>query len=503
MNHSIMFPLLLPLLGSMSILLFKGFSLKIQKVLSVFFSVSLILANIFTLCMIVDKGDLIYQMGNWNAPFGITFVLDRLSSTMLLLTSLLASGALWYALKSDSDKRGEHFHVLFHLQLFGINGAFLTGDLFNLFVFFEVLLLASYAMLLHGHGKKRTKFGIHYMVINLVGSSIFLFAVGALYGVLGTLNIADLALKISQLPSDNTAVIATAGLLLLIVFGLKAAMFPLYFWLPGAYSSATAPVAALFAIMTKIGIYAIIRIHGTLFGELAGELSYYYLPWVLGLGVITLILSTIGVMGSQTLKEQVAYLVLISVSVLLIAIGINTPASMTGAIYYLIHSTLITGGLFLLADVIASLRAEYKDRFERTPPYQMMIRAGSLFFAYAIATSSMPPFSGFLGKMMILMAALSSQWMFLIFAVILITGLGVIISLTKTGTLLFYHTKNEEEQIESSLDKSIFYPILYLFALTLLLVFFANPITAFIDQVSATIFDNQEYILKVLSKDSL
>jgi len=339
------------------------------------------------------------------------------------------------------------------------------------------------------------------MVINLVGSSIFLFAIGTLYGILGTLNMADLALKISHLSADNTAVVATAGLLLLIVFGLKAAMFPLYFWLPGAYSSATAPVAALFAIMTKIGIYSIIRVHGTLFGELAGDLSYYYLPWVLGLGLITIILATIGVMSSKTLKEQVAYLVLVSVSILLIAIGINTPTSISGAIYYLIHSTLIAGGFFLLADVIASLRAEHKDRLERTARYKMMILSGSLFFVYAIAAASMPPFSGFIGKMMILLSAQSSEWMFLIFAVVLMTGLGVIVSLTRTGTLLFYHTKNDEEYIESTIDKSIFYPILYLFFITVLLVLFANPITSFIEQISAMIFDSQGYISKVLSKD--
>ncbi len=501
MNHIVMLPILIPLLGSMIILLSKGLSFKIQRTLSIFVIVLLVLASIFALCIILDKGDFIYQMGDWKAPFGVTFVMDKLSITLVLLTSLLGLAALWYAVKSDSDSRGENFHVLFHLQIFGINGAFLTGDLFNLFVFFEILLLASYALLLHGHGKKRARFGIHYMVINLVGSSIFLFAIGTLYGILGTLNMADLALKISQLSADNIAVVATAGLLLLIIFGLKAAMFPLYFWLPGAYSSATAPVAALFAIMTKIGIYSIIRVHGTLFGELAGELSYYYLPWVLGLGLITIILATIGVMSSKTLKEQVAYLVLVSVSILLIAIGINTPASISGAIYYLIHSTLIAGGFFLLADVIASLRGNHKDTFERTPPYKMMILTGSLFFAYAIAAASMPPFSGFLGKMMILLSAKSSEWMFLIFGVVLVTGLGVIVSLTRTGTLLFYHTKNEEEHIDSTIDKGVFYPIFYLFALTILLVLFTNPITTFIEQVSAMIFDAQGYISKVLSKD--
>ena len=496
-----MLPILIPLLGSMIILLSKSLSFKTQRTLSLVFIVSLIFASIFVLCSTLEKGDFIYQMGNWEAPFGITFVLDKLSITLVLLTSLLAFAALWYAVKSDSDKMGENFHTLFHLQVFGINGAFLTGDLFNLFVFFEILLLASYALLLHGHGKKRARFGIHYMVINLVGSTLFLFAVGTLYGILGTLNIADLALKISQLPVENNGVVAVAGLLLLIVFGLKAAMFPLYFWLPGTYSSASAPVAALFAIMTKVGIYAIIRVHGTLFGELAGDLSYYYTPWVLGLGLVTVVLATIGVMSSNTLKEQVAYLVLASVSILLIAIGINTPASISGAIYYMIHSTVIAGGFFLLADVLGLLRGDTKDTLVRTAPYKMMVLAGSLFFAYAIAVASMPPLSGFFGKMMILSAALSSEWVVVIFAAVLVTGLGIIISLTRTGTLLFYHTKNEENPIESSLSMGIFYPIMYLFAISVLLVVFANPITSFTEQISTMIFDTQGYISKVLVKE--
>lgn len=501
MNHLVMLLILIPMLGSMIILLSKSFSYKTQRTLSLLFMLLLIFASIFSLCTVLEEGDFVYQMGNWQAPFGITFVLDKLSITLVLLTSLLAFGALWYGVKSGSDKMGENFHTLFHLQVFGLNGAFLTGDLFNLFVFFEILLLASYALMLHGHGKKRARFGIHYMVINLVGSTIFLFAIGTIYGILGTLNIADLALKISQLPTEDTAVIATAGFLLLIVFGLKAAMFPLYFWLPGTYSSASAPVAALFAIMTKVGIYAIIRIHGTLFGELAGELRYYYTPWVLGLGLFSIVLATIGVMSSKTLKEQVAYLVLASVSILLIAIGINTVASISGAIYYLIHSTVVAGGFFLLADILARLRGDTKDKLERTAPYKMMVLSGSLFFAYAIAIASMPPLSGFIGKMMILISALSSQWMIIIFSVVLVTGLSIIISLTRTGTLLFYHTKNEDKPIESNVSTSTFYPIIYLFAIAMLLVGFANPITDFTQQVSDMIFDTQGYISKVLVRE--
>jgi len=223
-------PVLLPLMGGILLLFLRPAGIHKQRLVHLLLVVSLVIVTLIAFFSASRGGHQIMLLGNWQAPFGIAIVLDRMSSIMLLLTATLALGALWYAIKTDVDRQGEHFHTLFQLQLFGLNGAFLTGDVFNLFVFFEVLLLASYGLLLHGGGRLRTRAGLHYVVINLVGSTLFLFAVGTLYGMLGTLNIADMSVAVQHVAAEDRGVGAAAGWLLLGVFRIKAAMFPLYLW---------------------------------------------------------------------------------------------------------------------------------------------------------------------------------------------------------------------------------------------------------------------------------
>jgi len=496
--HIAILPILIPLISGFITLFAKPFGLKVQRALAVASLLVILLFALLGLVYVLEYNYITYQLGNWDAPFGISLVLDRLSALMVLVTTILAIGAIWYAINNNIDKEGEHFHVLFLLQIFGINGAFLTGDLFNLFVFFEILLLASYSLLLHGQGKDRTKAGLHYVVINLVGSTLFLFAVGILYGVLGTLNIADLAYKISQLSSNDTTIVAVAGLLLLLVFGLKAAMFPLYLWLPAAYSKTSAPVAALFAIMTKVGIYAIIRVHGTLFGSKAGELSHYYTPWLLNIGLITLIMATFGVMSAQNFKLQVSYLVLASVSLLLTSVGINTVESLSGTIYYIIHSTLLAGGMFLVADVISRSRGKFGDSLVRAPTFKNAIFVGSIYFIFAIALAGIPPLSGFFGKMMILYGALGHIQQGLIYTIILLSSLLIIISLVKTGSTIFYDTDTQSDALPSATTQSTFYPIIFLMSFAFLMVIFANPLSEFNVATSMQLFDSQSYIDAIL-----
>ncbi|MCK9546289.1 MAG: monovalent cation/H+ antiporter subunit D [Sulfurospirillaceae bacterium] len=497
MSHISILPIIIPLFGAVAVLFSKVLNRQTQRTLSITLIFILLAVNVMNLINTIKFGYFVYQLGNWPAPFGITLVLDNLSASMVFLTSILALGALWYSIARNIDGAGEHFHVLFQLQLFGINGAFLTGDVFNLFVFFEVLLLASYALILHGNGKERTKYGLHYVIINLVGSSLFLFGVGALYGVLGTLNIADLALEVSKLAPENNGVVAAAGLLLLLVFGLKAAMFPLYLWLPGAYSKTSAPVAALFAIMTKVGIYAIIRIHGTIFGQEAGILSYYHLPWVLGFGLLTLLLGTVGVMASTRLKEQVAYLVLTSIATLLIAVGINSEEALSGALYYMFHSTIIAGGFFIFADTLSLLREEFKDNIIKTPLFKSMILSGSLYFLYAIAIAGMPPLSGFFGKLMILSGVMEKGYAWLVFTIVLFTSLCIIVSLTKSGSQIFYDSDKSTAPLRKKISMRIFYPSFYFLALSFILVVLANPISSFTDTTATMIFNVKEYIQAV------
>ena len=311
-QHLIVLPVVLPLVAGILLLYQRQGLAHYKRAVSVIATLLLLLVSIALVRQAASGEITYYALGDWQPPFGVVLVLDRLSALMVLLTSLLAVGAVVFACGGD-DEKGSNFHGLFQWQLLGINGAFLTGDLFNLFVFFEVLLLASYALLLHGGGKARIQASVHYVVLNLAGSSLFLIAVGILYGATGTLNMADMGYKLASLPAEREGLVTAGALMLLVVFGLKAAILPLYFWLPRAYAAAPAPVAALFAIMTKVGIYAILRVYSLIFGEQAGGLVALEQPWVWWLALATLAAAGVGVMAARDLRLLVAYLVLISV----------------------------------------------------------------------------------------------------------------------------------------------------------------------------------------------
>lgn len=507
--NPVIWPLILPLLSAILLLLFNK-QKKWQRGLNLLASIGLVLLSVNAMQVALSSDPQTYALGNWQAPFGIILVLDRLSALMLIITALLAIAALWFAIRQKTDQQGAYFHILWQLQLFGLNGAFLTGDLFNLFVFFEILLLASYGLLLHGGGRRKTRAGLHYVVINLLGSTLFLFAVGALYGILGTLNMADLAQKIVLLPAENQAVVAAAGLLLLVVFTIKAAMFPLYLWLPNAYANTSAPVAALFAIMTKVGIYAIIRVHGMLFGESAENLAGLHLDWVLWLGLATLVLAAFGALAATVLRQLIAYLVLASVAILLIGIGLNQSQSMSATLFYLIHSTFITGGLFLLADYIRQARPQHADSLMPDFAMPRIILIGSVFLFAAIAISGMPPLSGFFGKLLILRSATQHPDFWWILATVLSTSLLIIIALVRAGSVLFYQTLPQEASHQRDGKTICTTPqinmlgcgsIVGLLSIGIILSLFAQPIYSLTESVSKQLSETALYQQQVLQAE--
>ncbi|HES76976.1 MAG TPA: monovalent cation/H+ antiporter subunit D [bacterium] len=505
MNHLVIAPLLLPLMMGV-VLLFLGSLQRVQavRVLSIMSMLAMLVLAIGLLLMSSDNAHRVYALGNWVAPHGIVLVLDRFSALMLVLTDVIALAALLYAVFMGEDRKGEHFHPLFMLQLFGLHGAFLTGDVFNLFVFFEVLLLASYGLLLYGGGRLRTKAGLHFVVINLVGSTLFLFAVGALYGVLGSLNLADMAERIARAPAEDHGVIAGAGLLLFAVFALKAAIFPLYLWLPQAYAQTGAAIAALFAIMTKVGLYAIVRIHGTLFGTEAGDLAGLVDPWLQWLGWITLVMAAFGVMAARFLREQISYLVIASVGMLAIGLSMGSAASLSASLYYMIHSTLLAGGFFLLADVLRRVRVQTEDRFEESYSFPRAILLGSLFFAFAVALSGMPPLSGFIGKLLILSAGMNTASYPVHLAVILITSFMIVVALARSGSTLFYRSKGdippelEFEQANTTTPTRAYAVIVALLLCAPLMVLFAQPLNTWLDASAQQILDHRAYIDAVM-----
>ena len=355
MNHLVIMPVLIPLVAGALLLLGGRWGRVVERALGLAATAALLPVAILLLVRVAGGEFMVYHDGNWPAPYGIVLVVDRLSALMLTLTACLAAGSLLYAVTGD-DRLGPRFHALFQMQLLGINGAFLTGDLFNLFVFFEILLVASYALQLHGGGAARVRAALHLVVLNFVGSMIFLIGIAAIYAATGTLNLADLAAKVAATEVEQAGLLRTGGLLLLLVFALKAALVPLGFWLPPAYAAASAPAAALFAIMTKVGVYSILRLQVLIFGPEAGPAASLLTPWLLPVGLLTIMGATLGVLASRDLRRLLAHLVVLSAGTLILALGLDSEAATSSALYYALNSTLVAGGLFLLADLIGRER---------------------------------------------------------------------------------------------------------------------------------------------------
>ena len=497
MTHATILPVLLPFTCAVVMILIGERRLGVQRVLGLL-SCGLLVVIASAAVVRASAGAIeVYRLGDWPAPFGIVLVLDRLAVLMLALTAVIASVSLAAALTATPawDTRGRHFHPLLQLQVMGLNGAFLTGDLFNLFVFFEVLLIASYCLLVHGRGGERLRAGFHYVVVNLAASTLFVIAVALLYGVTGTLTLADLALRAQTVAPADAALIRAAMLVLLAVFALKAAVFPLSLWLPRAYAAAPAPVAALFAIMTKVGIYAIVRVHGSVFGHEGGLSATAAGPWVLGGAVATALVGALGAFAAQSLGMMTAYLTLVSVGTVLIAVGAPSDAGVSAALYYLVHSTFVLSALFLLREVTAAQRGH--DRFQRSTPVAQPAILGALFVVGAVSVAGLPPLSGFVGKLAILQATASASVMPLLWSVLLGTGLLAIIALARAGNALFWRTTGEPSRAaRSSLARLA--PTIILLGCSAGLAVFGAPILRFTDAAAAQLADRRAYAATIL-----
>ncbi|EKE83629.1 monovalent cation/H+ antiporter subunit D [Idiomarina xiamenensis] len=495
--HLAILPILIPLFAGLLQLLQWGENPQpIRRTIGIIACLLQLVVSIALLLQVQQHNIIVYALGNWQAPFGIVLSVDRLSSLMVLLTAVLALPVLLYAC-FGIDNLGSHFQALFQFQLMGIYGAFLTGDLFNLFVFFEVLLISSYALLMHGGGKFRIRACLHYVLINLAGSALFLIALGILYGSTGTLNIADMAQKVALLQGDDAAIAKAGALLLLVVFGIKAAILPLHFWLPQAYSTTSGVVAALFAIMTKVGIYAIARVYTLIFGANAGVLAMVGNDWIWVLGLLTLVVGAIGVMSSRDLRMLVAYLVVISVGTMMATLSFANERAISAVFFYLVHSTLITGALFLLADVMSAQRGKTASRIVSGRRMAQHSLLAVMFFVAAIAVIGIPPLSGFIGKLFILEAARMGNETALLWPIILVSSLVVIITMARAGSKMFWHTLSGKPG-DSKSPTGQLVAISLLLSGSVLMTVFAQPISEFTTQLATDLVDGSYYMQAVL-----
>ncbi|WP_445619255.1 monovalent cation/H+ antiporter subunit D [Kushneria sp. Sum13] len=495
MQHLPIFPVLLPLVVAIILLRKREGVDPVRRTISITATALLVAVAFWLVSQVAGGETLVYRLGNWQAPYGIVLVADRLSAMMVLLTALLALGSVIHA-SGGEDNQGSNFHGLFHLQLMGINGAFLTGDLFNLFVFFEVLLLASYALLMHGGGKARVQSGLHYVVLNLAGSSLFLIALGVLYGSIGTLNMADMAERVSQLPADRQGLVRAGALLLLVVFGLKAAILPLYFWLPRAYSSAPAPIAALFAIMTKVGIYAIFRVFTLIFGEQAGGLAHLAQPWLWWGGLATLGMATLAVLSARDLRMQISYFMLISIGTLLCGLGMEGTASRGAMLFYMLHTTLINGGLFLLTDMIADQRGKVGTRIVRSKKFKYATLLSALYMVGAVSSAGLPPLSGALAKAWLMSTATLSEGLWL-WPLLLLSGLAGVVAASRAGSTIFWRHGNGDP-VGERLSRGKLVGTVVLLSAAPLLVILAGPIGGYTQATAEQITDTVQYRSAVL-----
>jgi len=427
----VVLPVIIPLLaGSLALAFWQWRS--VQRWVGVLGSIALTGAGFWLLHAVWHEGVLAMHMGGWHAPFGIVLVADLLSATMVVLTGVMG---LFVAIYSLVSMRGDHerfgYHPLLQLLLAGVAGAFLTGDIFNLYVWIEVLLVASFALLILGGERAQMEGAIKYVTLNLISSLILLAAVGLTYGVFGTLNMADLAAKMGE--AEDTALVTAIGVLFMVAFAIKAAAFPLFFWLPASYHTPPVAISGIFAaLLTKVGVYALIRFFTLMFTE-APELTQTILLWGAGFTMLT------GVLGAAAQFEFRRILAFHSVSqigYMIMGLALYTPLALAGALLFIIHHSVVKTNLFLISGLSYFARGthELKDLggLYRTHPGLSV-----LFLIAALSLAGLPPLSGFLVKLMLVRAGLEAE-SYGIVAVALLTGLLTFYSMVKIWAEAFW-----------------------------------------------------------------
>ena len=545
MPHLIIAPILLPM-ATAALMLLLGDTRRplkaVVNVLSCVLGVAMAIGLVFWVQHTSGVQAVgVYLPANWPVPYGIVLVADRLSAMMVLLTSVLGLAAVLYA-SARWHKAGVHFHPLFQLQLMGLYGAFLTADLFNLFVFFEIMLTASYGLLLHGSGWARVRSGLHYIAMNLMASSMFLIGVAMLYGVTGTLNMADMAIMVPAIPENDRGLLHAGAAILAVAFLVKAAAWPLNFWLPSAYSAAAAPVSALFAIMTKLGVYAILRVWTLLFPQDAGVSALFGGPVLVGLGLVTLAFGALGIIATQHLGRMAAFCAILSSGTLLAGLGFGQPEVTGGALYYTLGSTLAISAFFLLVELVDRTREveekplyiseiEPDDAFAfpvdlvptrdvnldddeqaligRAIPAAMAF-LGLAFIVCALTIAGLPPMAGFVGKVVMLSALLNpagfgedagvSGAAWLLLGLLLVGGLLTIIAMSRAGVRYFWATFDRPLPRLRIIETL---PIGALLLLVGVLVWQADAVLRYVNATARGLHDPKEYIGSVLSAKPL
>ncbi|MDN4609076.1 Na+/H+ antiporter subunit D [Sporosarcina highlanderae] len=493
MINLLLFPIIIPFLFAILLLFFKE-NVVMQRVLSVIGVTLGLIASFYLLITIKAEGVQVVTLGSWPAPFGISMVSDMLSALLVTTTLLITLFVIIYSFTSIGKERERFFYypaILFMVT--GVNGAFTTGDIFNMFVFFEVLLIASYLLIVLGGEKKQLRESIKYILVNIVSSALFVITVAYLYSVVGTLNMADISVKITEI--GQPGIITVIAVLLLIVFGIKGSIFPLYFWLPGSYAAPPIPVLALFgALLTKVGIYAIMRTYTLFFIHDTG----FTHEILMVLSILTIIAGCIGALAYFDLKQIIIYNIVIAVGVILFGAAQMNEAGISGAIFYLIHDMLIKGALFLLIGIIIYVTGTSNLR-KMGGLMKTHAPLGWFYLIAAFGLAGIPPLSGFVGKLLIAQGAFQAGnvWGSII---ILASSLVVLLSVMRIFIYAFWGEPVALPKIERKSYAQLMFPAIVLVVLSILYGIGTEWLIPYMTDATNVLLDPSIYIDAVLGE---
>src|SRR5690554_4353114 len=394
-NPYIVLPVVFQMITAIAMIFFWG-KVGVQKVFSIISGLVNLIIAIWLFELVWSEGIQIMNAGGWEAPFGITFVADMFSVLMVLLTAICGLAVTQYATGSIRNKLVRFgFYPILHFLLMGLNGAFLTGDIFNLYVWFEVIIISSFVLITLGGEKTQLEGAVKYVTMNLLASIIFLTSIAMLYGLTGSLNMADLALKVAEV--ENRTLVNITAALFLVGFGIKSAIFPLYFWLPASYHAPPPAVSAIFAgLLTKVGIYAILRVFTLIF--IPDDFMLELISWV---AVLTIVTGALGALVQNNLREIFSYLIICHIGFMIAGLGFYTEVALVGVVCYLIHDIIVKTNLYLMAGLVFKIKGTYNIKrlggFYKSYPKLSLLMAVPLFSLVGV-----PPLSGFWPKIFLI-----------------------------------------------------------------------------------------------------
>jgi multicomponent Na+:H+ antiporter subunit D len=495
-NTLVALPVVLPLLaGALSLASWRSHT--VQRLLGVFGTLALLVLSVQLLFATWEHGHLVMEMGSWPAPFGIVLVSDMLAAIMVVLTGIIGFATAVYSLSGIGTRYEQYgYYPLFHLLLAGVNGAFLTGDIFNLYVWFEVMLVASFALLILGGERAQMEGAIKYVTLNLLSSALFLTAIGLLYGLTGTLNMADIAVKLTQV--EDTGLVTVIAILFMVAFGIKAAAFPFFFWLPASYHTPKVAVSALFAgLLTKVGVYALFRVFTLIFNHDVGY-THEILLWV---AMLTMLTGVLGAAAQFEFRRILSFHIVSQIGYMILGLALFTPLALVGGVFYIMHHIIVKANLFLISGLTYQLKGSHELK-DLGGLYRSHPVLGLLFMVPALSLAGLPPLSGFFAKFIIIRAGIEVEaW--LAVTVALVVGLLTLYSMVKIWNEVFWKAQPEGGPGAPPAQGSLVWmwlPIVGLALATVMIGLYGQPIFEMAEKSAAQLLDTSGYIGAVLGE---